>query len=173
MKKLLFALIIASLVACENESGSSGPSIVESHVFINGARFEPSVPADSESYVTTSYEAGAVNGTANQRTFQLMQSTGAMATDKSMTIVVTYPISGNINGTYDFDPAEFDPANDVQASYSAGNDDYGFNAGSITVADLGGSKYRLTFSEAKLVNIASQGIELPVTGYFEGVFTEE
>ncbi|HEU0135693.1 MAG TPA: hypothetical protein VFQ50_00230 [Flavobacterium sp.] len=174
MKKILLCLLIsAATLACSEEGGNGTPSLVESHIFIDGERFEPSPPQNSISYVTTSYEAGVVDGTANRRTFHLMRSTGTTASDKSMSIVFTYPTAGDLDGTYDFAPADFDPTNEVQAVYSEGNDSYGFSEGTITVADLGNNKYRLSFTGAKILNFSGGNEEIPVTGYFEGIFTEE
>lgn len=175
MKKIFLALFaLIALSACENNDGPSGPTLVESHLFIDGRRFEPSPASGSTSFVTTTMQTGTLNGSANQRTFNLVRTASESGSLQSLSVVIIYPAAiTSITGTYEFNAADFDPTREAQALFRDGDVEYAINEGTITVDDNGSGQYRLSFSNTKLVMFSNQSIKLPVTGYIESVFTQQ
>lgn len=179
MKKyfLPFIVIFFILSSCssdDNSSNSAADNSFVSKIVVDNKSFVPLENTDDIKNIVTSFESGVNNGQANVRTFHLFKLTSNLSTSESLQLSIIYPISqSTISGTYSLKISDIEVNTAAQGSYTLGFNSYSLDNGTLSIVDLGNSKFKLTFNNARGTNPFDDSSHKTIAGYCEGTFAVE
>jgi hypothetical protein len=176
MKKLFFALTVlaVALTGCDNDDDNNQLSFTSS-VKIDGNDFNLSHDKNKTFLHTTLTPASNQPDSQNARMFTIQKETGENPETEQLAVVVRYPKGATVDGTYLFEIADPIGNRFGNGAYYTPEQTYSFAGYSVTVADLGNSKYKLTFNNVQAVYMMpNNSISEPIiiSGTFEGTFIE-
>jgi hypothetical protein len=176
MKNLFFALIIfaIALTGCSGDDDNNQLSFTSS-VKIDDRDFALSHDKNKTFLHTTLTPASNQPDSENVRLFTIQKETAENPETAQLAVAVRYPRGATIDGTYLFELAETAGNRFGNGNYYTPAQTYSFAGYSVTVSDLGNSKYKLTFNNVQAVymmpnNTVSEPII--ISGTFEGTFVE-
>lgn len=167
MKKSLYFFIAAlTCLSCNDDDaepfGLSSDITIDAEHFIAGSGPSGNYPAYTD--LTTG------EGTdLNRRSF-IINDNGE---GQTLTVLIGYPSSqASSTGTYAVSPTTFE-SGEARVHFGDGESQSSFSGqtGSITVTDLGRSKYELKFNQVTIEN--AEGIEHTINGNIIGNFIED
>jgi len=165
MKKLLYFLALMLLcMSCGNDD--HGNDALTSTITIGSEEFLPSVPDPGNNSPVVTDFTQAQGSDSNRRLFTILDSQN----QQHITIVIGYPISQeSVTDTYEV--TNNDGAHFAQVYYGSSADQSSSlgQSGSITVEDLGGSRYELNFENITVEN--ALGEQRVINGSIRGKFT--
>lgn len=166
MKKLFFAftLVALSLTGCSSDDSDSNPE--DTNIFIDGVAFNSSGAVFPFFSTNTTFQE---NSDSKTRLFQMISTNSDFSAMEQLSLSINYPTAqSSINGTYPIGSIE-DPSAD--GGYSNGDATYFMEEGTVTVTDLGNSKFKLQFNNVIAVDFDEVLPNKTITGSYEGTFT--
>lgn len=158
MKKFFFILFVAVLAACSSDDGGSS-SRFESSLVIDGHEFRPT----SGTYWLQPYEEGDLH-----RHYHFNMQQGSASTMHFM-LYVPFEQEG-LSGAYSFGPGESHELL-VSCDFFAEPDFYGIQGTTMTVVELGNSRFKITFQNPVALDGTDGFAPKPMSGELEGKFT--
>lgn len=158
MKKFFLILIVALVAACSSDDNGSGGSF-ESSLVIDGHAFRPV----SGTYRIVPYQQGDLHRHYN---FTLKQGSLAVM---NFTLYVPFE-QEDLNGAYSFGPGESHEQL-VSCDFAAEPHFYSIQGTTMTVTELGNSRFRITFQNPVALDGTDFFAERPMSGQVEGKFT--
>lgn len=162
MKKMIIALVFA-LAACSSDSNNDSSQSIESSFVVDGVAFKPNRAVYRYNPAETNDLHKTVTVTLNKNS-QPLQAL-------NLTLYLPFSKEG-LDGVYSFGPGEADELLAV-AGYSNADKFYSIVGTTVTVTEMGTSKFRLTFQNPVALDVTAGFAERPVSGEIEASFLLE
>ena len=163
MKKIIVILAVFVLAACSSDSNGNSTPAIESSFVVDGVVFKPNRAV---------YRYNPWQTTDLHKTVTLTLSKNAQpAQALNLTLYLPFSQEG-LEGVYSFGPGEADELL-AAAGYSNADRFYSIVGTTVTVTELGTSKFRLTFQNPIALDLAAGFAERPVSGEIEAGFLLE
>ena len=163
MKKMLIALAVFVLVACSSDSNGDATPAIESSFVVDGVAFKPNraVYRYNPWQTTDLHKTVTLTLSKNSQPVQVLNLTLYLPFSKE-----------NLEGVYSFGPGEADELL-AEAGYANADKSYSIVGTTVTVTELGTSKFQLTFQNPLALDVAVGFAERPVSGEIEASFALE
>ena len=169
MKKLFLAFTAMTLLMTGCSSDDSDTNAQATNIMIDGVAFNAAGAVAPFFNASTTFQQ---NSQMNSRSFSLISISGGIENSEQLSLNFLYPLlQTSINGTYTINSDDFDDENISLGMYTKGSNYYGFDSGTITVTDLGNSKFKLQFNNVVAIDIQEVLPSKTLTGSYEGTFT--
>ncbi len=163
MKKMFLVLAVLVLAACSSDSNNVSSQSIESSFVVDGVAFKPNRAVYRYNPLETNDLHKTVTLTLNKN-LQPFQSF-------NLTLYLPFTKEG-LEGVYSFGPGEADELL-AEAGYSNADKFYSIVGTTVTVTELGTSKFRLTFQNPLALDVTAGFAERPVSGEIEASFLLE
>ena len=171
IKKIFLLVFCIIALSCssdkDNNASTEQPVAFYSGLNVNYNSFSP---GSGNQFLRTILYEGVNNGASNKRVFRLSNNpASSQVPDEELEFSIFYPASqSSIDGTYVFNNSGISSENYAQGHYTIGSSSY-YLTGSIKITYFANNSYKLELITVK-ANDFSSALQMPVTGYCQGVF---